>query len=422
MDDISPKLLKLIQDSFSEKTTASEALEMLLNKIAHGKATYIDAGDYAYELGSLLAQAFGENLSSKVLPDGKMYFNIAENVVRPMLTKDYNTISTATAQVQKALNDTAGIGIKAQSAPLNTDRIDGIIDKISNAEKFDDVAWVLDDPVKNFSQSIVDDTIKANAEFHAKAGLVAKIIRKAESHCCKWCSQLEGVYIAPDIPKDVYRRHERCRCLVEYDPGDGKRKTLHSVGDKAQLAQQERAKKERLKKYNALSEAEKKKYDEKASARAKFAAKSEPQNVMAEYVKNAKPGKGTITYAPKYDVERHASEIKTAQWLHDNLGGDIVLLNEINEYKKKTADYLWREKLWDLKISSSETSANAALRHGLKQVENNPGGIILDFQDRSFSMQTLRSVIDKRMQWFTPESHVDILILSNDEIAAALRY
>lgn len=27
----------------------------------------------------------------------------------------------------------------------------------------------------------------------------------------------------PDVAKDVYRRHENCRCTVEYDPGGAKR-------------------------------------------------------------------------------------------------------------------------------------------------------------------------------------------------------
>ena len=56
-------------------------------------------------------------------------------------------------------------------------------------------------------------------------------------------------------------------------------------------------------------------------------------DVKSEYLKSATPGIGFIKQDTNYDLVRHADEIKTAQWLHKNLGGDIVLLNEVNTYK-----------------------------------------------------------------------------------------
>lgn len=37
-------------------------------------------------------------------------------------------------------------------------------------------------------------------------------------------SNVLELLVYPDVPPDVYRRHERCRCTVLYDPADGKRK------------------------------------------------------------------------------------------------------------------------------------------------------------------------------------------------------
>ena len=75
---------------------------------------------------------------------------------------------------------------------------------------------------------------------------------------------------------------------------------------------------------------------------------------------------------------RHADEVKTAQWLHDHLGGNIVLLNEVNNYKgHDTGPYLEWEDV-GLKTASTEKSANSAVRHGLKQIQENPGGIIFE--------------------------------------------
>lgn len=227
MEDISPGLLKQIRDDFTQQIERSQTIKALYEAIQSGKATYIQAEEYAYEVGSALAESFGKYLSSAVLPDGKLYFNIAQNVVRPLLEEDHSIIADAAEKVQNALNKKAGIGIKAQPVPVNDDRISGIIDKVSEADVYDDVAWVLDEPIKNFSMNVVDETLRTNVDFQGKAGLRPRIIRRTKGKCCEWCSRLAGVYDYP-VEREVYRRHERCRCTVDYDPGAGKIQNAHT--------------------------------------------------------------------------------------------------------------------------------------------------------------------------------------------------
>lgn len=221
--DIAPDLLEWIRKDFLDYLGDAKVLEQ----------TYAGAEEYAERVGSALAAAFQQNLSSDILPDGKMYWNIADRVVRPLLEEDFQLVSEAAQDVQKALNEAAGIGIRVQVAILDQGRVEGILNKICTVDRYDEVAWVLDEPIKTFSRSVVDDTLKANVDFQGKAGLIPRIIRRAESHCCEWCSQLEGSYEYPNVPKDIYRRHERCRCVVEYDPGSGKRKNVHTKQLKA---------------------------------------------------------------------------------------------------------------------------------------------------------------------------------------------
>lgn len=227
MEDIAPELLELLRKRFSEKISINPKIRALYKRIREGSATYADAEEYAYLIGQALSQTFGEHLSSAALPDGRMYHNIADRVLRPLLEEDHAIVSEAAAMVQTALNQKAKIGIRAQAVAVNTDRLNGIVSKVSNAEVFDDVAWVLDEPVKNFSINVVDETLKANVNFQGKAGLRPKVIRKAERKCCEWCSNLAGVYDYP-VDREVYRRHERCRCVVDYDPGDGRRQDVHT--------------------------------------------------------------------------------------------------------------------------------------------------------------------------------------------------
>lgn len=395
--DIAPMLLEQIQQDFLE----------LLGEADFSGADYAAAEDYAEKVGAALAKAFRRNLTADILPDGRMYWNIADRVVCPMLEQDHALIADAAVTAQQKLNELAGLNLKAQRAVLDEDRVDGILQKVTATERYEDAAWVLDEPVRTFSRMTVDDTLKANVTFQGKAGRSPRVIRTAESGCCKWCSAQAGTYTYPDVPQDVYRRHERCRCRVEYDPGSGRRQ---NVWDK-QWTEDEEVVQQR----KAFAEAP-------LESKAVIPKESPAENVLPEYLRNATPGVGTITLDEDYDLVRHAEEIKTAQWLHDHLGGDIVLLNESNVEGIKRPDYLWNQSLWDLKTASSEKSANSSIRHGLQQIRENPGGIILNFEDRDFSPSELWKVIDKRLAWYKTDKKIDILVLSRGELVAAKRY
>lgn len=221
MEDITPGLLKSIQDDFQKGFDKSSTISRLYAKVRDGTATYEEANDFAIEVGEILAGAYKKNLSSSVLPDGRMYYNIANRIIAPTMTNNYNLIVAVTKQVQEALNKSAGIGIKAIVPKQNTDRIKGIVDKVSDAENYDDVAWVLGEPIINHAQSIITDSIEANAEFQYDAGLSPKITRTSTGKCCEWCNAVVGIYSYPDVPRDVFRRHDHCRCKVNYIAGKG---------------------------------------------------------------------------------------------------------------------------------------------------------------------------------------------------------
>lgn len=144
----------------------------------------------------------------------------------------------------KVINQSAGVGIKAVKPELNADRVEGIVNIVSGKANFDDIKYMLIDPVINFSQCIVDDTVQANAKQHYKAGLNPKIKRTTTGKCCKWCSDVAGTldYEEAKKTKDIFRRHKGCRCLVEYLPGDGRRQDIHTkawsreVNDSTQIA------------------------------------------------------------------------------------------------------------------------------------------------------------------------------------------
>lgn len=406
MEDIAPELLQKIQADFKSEFSKSNKISGLYAKIRDGTATYAEANDFAIETGQILANAYGKNFSSDVLPDGRMYYNIAQRIISPTMENNYKIITDVTDKVQKMLNETANIGIKPITPELNRNRIEGIINRVSNADFFDDVAWILDEPVINFSQSIVDDSIRANAEFHANAGLKPVIERKLAGGCCEWCKALAGTYTYPDdVPHDVYRRHQRCRCTVNYNPRSGRTQNVHS---KVWKTQEELSKLENRKKVGITEEQK------------VFIKKG--HDVTEEYERARYPGQGEITADDGYDFERHTEEVDVARWLNKNLGGDIRLLNESSVDGIKMPDYIWNEKYWELKSTSTEKAANSAIRKGIKQIEDNPGGIILNYNSE-INLQETIEVIEKRMKGSKKEDiPVDIMIIQNGKLRKVIRY
>lgn len=227
-NDIVPVLLEEIQNEFDKRTYNSKKLKKAFLLLQNKKATYLDANNFAIEIGEILSDVLRTKITAEVLPDGKMYFNIADRILNPTMKKNYDLISNFIVDVQTELNRTANLRLKGQIPEFNQDRIDGIVNRISSEEDFESIKWLLDDPIINFSQSIVDDGIKANAEFHAKAGLQPQIIRRVSGHACEWCSRLGGIYGYYEAPKEVYQRHERCRCMVDYNPGNGRKQDVWS--------------------------------------------------------------------------------------------------------------------------------------------------------------------------------------------------
>ena len=111
------------------------------------------------------------------------------------------------------------------------DRTQGIIDRLAGAENYDAIKWILQSGVTtNYTESVVDAKIKANCDFQGRAGLTAKVERVAVGKTCKWCQDVAGEYVYPNVPADVWRRHERCNCIIKYTAATGREDRLRGSG------------------------------------------------------------------------------------------------------------------------------------------------------------------------------------------------
>lgn len=228
MADISEELLKKIWDTFEKELANNNKMKAILKKVEDGSATYIEANDYSYYAGEAIAKAIKMNISEDDLPDGIMSKDIAEKILRPMFSKDYDLVSDVCLQVQEALNESAGIGIKAIKPSFPNDRMMGIADYVSQEKYIKREKSLLENTV-NAIQSISEDSVKKNAEFQYKSGLTPMIVRTLRGKACDFCESRARKYAYPLKNNEVYRRHTNCRCTVEFIPaGSKKRQNVHT--------------------------------------------------------------------------------------------------------------------------------------------------------------------------------------------------
>ncbi len=171
MQDVAPELYKKLKSTFENKCGADEKIEEISKLIDTGKGTYKDATDYAVRTGQILGETFSEHLSYDTLPDGKMYYNIAQRTVAPMLKNNHVLVSKKCEAVQRTLNEVERLGLKAIVPELNEEYIKEIVDKASD---FDEVEKMLDYLIQTatrFSQSVVNDSVRQNAKFQSESGL-----------------------------------------------------------------------------------------------------------------------------------------------------------------------------------------------------------------------------------------------------------
>lgn len=314
MEDIAPELLARIEQEFEEQFKSDSLLADLAAKLEAGTATHAEAYEYAGRVGEILTDAYQHNIVSSSLPDGKLWYNIANRVITPTMESNYDIISKYVTDVQTNLNKAAGLGIKAMPPDMDvSDKIQGIVNRVSSEESYDDVKWILQEPVKTFGRNVVDASISANVDFQGKAGLTPKVVRKSSGSCCKWCMSLVGTYTYPDVPKDVYRRHDNCRCTVNYDPGSGKVKNIHSGKEgKRRYVQDEyggytKTKEARIAHAKEMAAAEEAR---KAAARGKRIAtlgKRKTENVLLEKSKKGDTIRINLQFFAEKDIENQNS-------------------------------------------------------------------------------------------------------------------
>lgn len=218
MADIGAELLEKIRAEFQKACKADKYIQSVLKKIEGGTAKMEEVALLSKQLGLRASQAIGTYVNAGALPDGKMYYNIADTILTGILKDNYDIINSAVAACQKALDNQAGINIRPQQAEFPKERVQAVANAASIPDITEEVMIRrMTAPAQNITESFYNDYVQTNVKFRSDAGLDCYIIRNDHGGCCEWCAKLAGKYHYPeDVPKDVYRRHDNCGCTVTY--------------------------------------------------------------------------------------------------------------------------------------------------------------------------------------------------------------
>jgi len=195
---------------FLEKIRGRPDLWPLVEKLDNGTGTYADVQEIAELLGNEVSKFFREEFDQEVCDT--------------LLREAHAVITMASETAQANLNNAARIGLKPLVRKFPKKAVEGVIEKLSVLDP-EVLARTGEESISTILRQMVDENVKYNADFQADAGMRPLIVRiwsgSRPSHDTKhtdWCEGLAGVYEYGTEPKNVYARHEGCRCTVEYYP------------------------------------------------------------------------------------------------------------------------------------------------------------------------------------------------------------
>lgn len=268
-EDIAPGLLFKIQKSVEAEIAKSKRMQSLMSKMEKGTATLIDANTYSKEVGYAISNSLKRYCRSDILPDGKMYYNIAKRVLDPILKDGHDKVTSYAQVVQQRVLIGAKSRLKATESKVNQDRIDGFINRVSDAESVDDIKWIFDEPIRNYTQSCLSDSMEANLQTQGRAGIRAIISRvEGDGGCCKWCQDLAGEYEWGDHPDDIFAHHDNCNCIVTYKQEGGSYSDVYSKREYDRAADVRKSQAEYWEQFKGMNEKQRRDYRaEQANAR-----------------------------------------------------------------------------------------------------------------------------------------------------------
>ena len=135
-EDIAPKLYEQLHWEFEQNMQRSIRIQSFLKK--GERASQKEVSLYSAELGKCASDALSNVLSENNLPNGKLYWNIAQRTIVPLLEEIHEMVMDAAEAVQKREDKEIGINLKPIRPEFPKERIEGLINKLIEYQEDED--------------------------------------------------------------------------------------------------------------------------------------------------------------------------------------------------------------------------------------------------------------------------------------------
>lgn len=127
--DIVLDLQQKIVNEYQKLIKENDYINHFQNKLKSHKVNGEDVSLYGNELGACASKSFLKYVTKENLPDGKLYWNIAERLIVLLLKDVYEKVNEAADIVQKRDDEANNINIKPQRATFPEERVHDLIQK-----------------------------------------------------------------------------------------------------------------------------------------------------------------------------------------------------------------------------------------------------------------------------------------------------
>lgn len=114
MKDVAQELLEKLNKTFSQKVAIDPQIRSYKKKLEAGKLTERDCALYIRKVVSIASASVTDVMKPKNLPDGKLYWNIAEAVIVPFLKGVIVQMNNIAVGTMKDSDKKQNINIKIQ--------------------------------------------------------------------------------------------------------------------------------------------------------------------------------------------------------------------------------------------------------------------------------------------------------------------
>ena len=114
MKDVAPELLEKLNKTFGQKVAIDPQIRSYKKKLEAGKLTERDCALYIRKVVSIASASVTDVMKPKNLPDGKLYWNIAEAVIVPFLKSVIVQMNNIAVSTMKDSDKKQNINIKIQ--------------------------------------------------------------------------------------------------------------------------------------------------------------------------------------------------------------------------------------------------------------------------------------------------------------------